>query len=134
MSRPAITDAQLADAGRVLAEAVRSVSWTGGTEHVALLAIQTALVAYDATVTPPVPPRLSVVLPSTYLARDVTLRIGKDGSRWIIEAEDAHGQLYDVQLDGFTGPRVRFATQRAAATMLEQHGSTVGSRFWAVRS
>lgn len=92
--------------------------------------IKQARAAYDAAVNPPPVPRLTVELPSTYVARNVRLRIGKDGSRWIVEAEDGATQLHDVRFDGFTG-RVRFATKRAAEEMLERHGHGVGALIWA---
>lgn len=132
MNRPTITDAQLADAGRTLAEEVRKaldVMQVVGSRDVQ----RAALAKYDATVNPPPAPRLSVVLPSTYVARNVRLRIGKDGSRWIVEAEDGATQLHDVRFDGFTG-RVRFATKKAAEQMLRNHGHAPGDLFWAVPS
>lgn len=126
------TDAQIAAAGRTLAEVLRA-ECPANAVFVDISRLDAALAAYDATVSPPAPPRLAVYLPSTYLARDVLLRIGKDGSRWIVEAEDGASQLHDVTFDGFTG-RVRFATRKAAEQMLAAHGGEVGGRFWAVPS
>lgn len=127
MTRP-VSDAVLADAGRTLAEAVREAyqSRIRGTDA----PVAAALAAYDATVTPPPAPSLSVVLPDTYLPRNVTLRTGRDGSRWIAEAEDINGQLFDVTFAGLTG-RVRCATKAATVAMIERHGGTVGGKVWA---
>ncbi len=120
---------ELAEAGRILAEAIRDCADPTGTPT--QVEIHDALAAYDTTVTPLAPPKLAVVLPDTFLPRHVTLRVSKDGSRWIAEGEDANGQLYDVTFDGFTG-RVRFASRAAATKLLRDHGGDVGERFWAM--
>jgi hypothetical protein len=73
---------------------------------------------------------LSISLPSTWLARDVWLRIAKSGSRWVIESEDRNGMILDVRLSGYTGV-VRFVTKAAATDHLAKCGYQPGDKVFA---
>lgn len=76
-------------------------------------------------------PTLSVGLPDSFLSRNVWFRVGKQGSRWTIEAEDRNGYLFDVRFDGYTGV-IKFSTKTGAIQMLDRYGYAPGDTFWAV--
>lgn len=75
--------------------------------------------------------RITVLLPPSYLARDVTLAVERQrprGGRWIIVGVDGVGNAWPVAFDGFTGP-VKFATKAGAVEMLDAHGVQLGQRL-----
>ena len=76
-------------------------------------------------------PTLTVPLPETFLARNVWFRVARSGSRWIVEAEDRNGMLFDVRFDRYTGV-VKFSTKTGATEMLDRYGYRPGDIFWAL--
>lgn len=73
------------------------------------------------------PARITVPLPPTYLLRDVTLRVERQGSRWVIFGVDGVGNAWPAVFDGFTGS-VKFATKAGATEFLANHDAAPGDR------
>lgn len=74
-------------------------------------------------------PRFSIDMPATFLDRDVTIRVARSGSRWILEAEDRNGQLFDLCFPNYTGT-VNFTTKSGAVEFFAREGGLIGDRYF----